>query len=202
MDKLVDRKLPKPYTLCENDIEATLYKEIVNSNIKYTKEFCISYCFCKKLSQNFNCTCQKIYKNKLYPNSCDFKSIIYEYSNDFLSECNPQCPLECESTSYPYSSSIYSYPYYYQDDNTVSHHFRIILYFEAPKYTQISQIPKTTLPDIVSIVGGTLGLFLGLSLLSFVEIIDFIIETVFLVKETFQKRKRNLVIDINLENFK
>ena len=188
LDKIVDRKLPKPYTICENDIDTTIYKEIVNSNIKYTKEFCLTFCFSKKMSQNFNCTSPNIYENKLYPNACDLDSVKNEYSNDFLSECNPQCPLECESTSFPYSSYVYQSRT--QNIFNINYQFGIHLYFEASRYTVISQIAKTTLPDIVSIVGGTLGLFLGLSLLSFVEIFDFIMEAVFLLKETCKKRTK------------
>ena len=41
--------------------------------------------------------------------------------------------------------------------------------------------------------------FLGLSLLSFIEIFDFIMEAAFLVKETFKKKKKNLVINKNFK---
>jgi len=54
------------------------------------------------------------------------------------------------------------------------------VFYEDLKFTQITQIAKTTSTDLVSKVGGTLGLFLGLSLLSFIEIFELLLEILFL----------------------
>lgn len=37
---------------------------------------------------------------------------------------------------------------------------------------EITQIPKTSMIDLISNIGGTLGLFVGMTFLSFVEILD------------------------------
>ena len=50
------------------------------------------------------------------------------------------------------------------------------IYFEQLSYTEISQNAKTELVDLVSNIGGLLGLFIGTSFLSFVEIIEIFIE--------------------------
>ena len=50
------------------------------------------------------------------------------------------------------------------------------IYFNEMKYTFISQKPKTEVVDLVSNMGGTMGLFLGVSFLSFVEIFELIVE--------------------------
>ena len=63
-----------------------------------------------------------------------------------------------------------------QENYNLNKSFIVIVYYESLKYTETSQVPKTTVPDILSIVGGTLGLFLGLSLLSFIEVFGFLIE--------------------------
>ena len=41
-------------------------------------------------------------------------------------------------------------------------------------YTDYYEVPKTTVFDLVSTFGGVFGLFLGFSLLSFVEIVTLI----------------------------
>ena len=58
----------------------------------------------------------------------------------------------------------------------VANHVKVYIYFGDLRYTLISQQPKTILADLVSNVGGTLGLFLGMSFLSFIEIVEIIFE--------------------------
>ena len=146
-----------------------------------------------------------IYENKLYTKVCSYKCAVDGYLNDFVSECNPQCPLECESVSYHLSSYQLTSDIIDIQNELFSFNFtnisvpspklqntiKFIFYFDESKYTEISQIAKTSLPDIVSNVGGTLGLFLGLSLLSFIEIFDFIIEVFYVVKDKFKMKIRS-----------
>ena len=54
------------------------------------------------------------------------------------------------------------------------------VYYEDLKYTRVSQIPKMTFIDLLANIGGTLGLFIGVSFLSFAEIFEAII-TVLLI---------------------
>ncbi len=62
----------------------------------------------------------------------------------------------------------------------------LFVFFDNIDYEKISQIPKTLLNDLVSLIGGVFGLFLGMSCLSFIEIADFIIETFFIISESFK----------------
>jgi hypothetical protein len=48
--------------------------------------------------------------------------------------------------------------------------------FKDLRYTRISQKPKTTWADLVSKIGGLLGLFVGVRLLSLMDICQFILE--------------------------
>ena len=167
----------------------------------------MTLCACKVYSQKCNCTCPSIYESKLYTKVCGYQCAMDDYLNDFSSECNLQCPLECESTSYHLSAYKLTSDLIDIQNESFSFNFsnmseqnrilqesylenviKFIFYFDESKYTEISQIAKTSLPDIVSNVGGTLGLFLGLSLLSFIEIFDFIIEAFFVAKAKFKMK--------------
>ena len=53
--------------------------------------------------------------------------------------------------------------------------FMFSVYFERLEYTLISQSEKTTLSDLVANVGGTFGLFIGISFLSFLEILEVLV---------------------------
>ena len=55
------------------------------------------------------------------------------------------------------------------------------IYFDEMKETIISHEIKTQLPDLVASVGGTLGLFLGLSFLSMIEFIEILMQTLIIL---------------------
>ena len=50
-------------------------------------------------------------------------------------------------------------------------------------FTKISQMAKTDIWDLVSNIGGNSGLFIGISFLSFAEIIELIVELLFIIME-------------------
>ena len=54
--------------------------------------------------------------------------------------------------------------------------------FKELKYTEITQEPKLILADFIAGLGGTLGLFLGVSILSFAEIFEVLIRIILLFK--------------------
>ena len=51
------------------------------------------------------------------------------------------------------------------------------------QYTFINQIPKSDLISLISNIGGTLGLFLGISFFSLVEILEIFMEIVYILKQ-------------------
>ncbi len=59
----------------------------------------------------------------------------------------------------------------------------IYVYFPYLQYTKITQKPKTTEVDLASSIGGSLGLFLGMSFLSFIQLFQIIYETILLMKQ-------------------
>ena len=56
------------------------------------------------------------------------------------------------------------------NDHTVS------LSFGDYKYTETTQHPKMSLSVLISSIGGSLGLFIGIRFLSLVELLEFIVE--------------------------
>jgi len=61
------------------------------------------------------------------------------------------------------------------------HFIGIYVYYNDFKYTLISEEPKTELFNFISNIGGILGLFLGISFLSFIEIFEILFEIVFIL---------------------
>ena len=59
-------------------------------------------------------------------------------------------------------------------------YFGVYVYYDQLKYTLIEQQPKLELYGLVSNIGGTFSLFLGLSIGSFLEIFEVFINFLFL----------------------
>jgi hypothetical protein len=50
------------------------------------------------------------------------------------------------------------------------------VFYDRLSYTEITEKPSVPFVDLVSNVGGTFGLFIGISLLSFLEVVELIYE--------------------------
>ena len=211
LKKIVEKKIAEPYSQCRIISDLAIYKEIVNSNKNYTREYCITLCICKIWAEMCFCYCPSFNDNNHYNQSC-YSTNSRECRNNGLKSrekdkafCENLCPSECETTKFELSTQSFAYDegelieeqknfnassYTNQYTNDSSNILTLQLYFAYLEYTQISQIIKTTVPDLVSIIGGTLGLFLGLSLLSFVEILDFLLEAMYILIDRFKIKQK------------
>ena len=205
LNKFVDKKLPIPYSTCVSTSDSLLFKEIVDANITYTREYCLTLCACKQFTQTCNCSCPSVYENQMFNQSCyNFNSycVIDEMlSEDLKKTCYNLCALECESTSFEVTTQSSQYDFITDQDlanieecsrypnDCYDNSLVITFYYETLKYTETTQIAKTTIPDIISMVGGTMGLFLGLSLLSFIEVFGFFIHVVFIFIQKLKPKK-------------
>ena len=59
-------------------------------------------------------------------------------------------------------------------DKYKKHYVAINIFYPYLEYTEISETPKTSWFDLVSQVGGSLGVFLGLSVFHFLEVFEII----------------------------
>ncbi|CAF0780273.1 unnamed protein product, partial [Brachionus calyciflorus] len=60
----------------------------------------------------------------------------------------------------------------------------LYFYYIDFQYTKIEEVEKMNWLDFIAGIGGTLGLFIGISFLSLVEIVEVIIEVAFVLFET------------------
>lgn len=126
-----------------------------------------------------------------------YNRIIYE-TDDFNTKVLKECPMECDYTVYSksVSSGNYATPreikkqlrrndYFRQrQQNSTYQEIRetmvyLRVYFDELKYRHLTQIPKWMTADFVSAVGGTIGLFLGMTFMSFFEIFEILFEIVY-----------------------
>ncbi len=121
--------------------------------------------------------------------------------------CGGKCPRECEYFEYTksISSSTFSSDYYagkllsvpfvqrkypkLSKSDLKENLISLSLYFKKLQYEEIQQLPAMTFTDFISSFGGTLGLFVGASLISLFELVEgCLIVTKHLYKDL---RKRN-----------
>jgi hypothetical protein len=127
-------------------------------------------------------------------------------SNYLALNCLGSCPLECNRTRFKAFLSSYDvigdffYDYIQSNANLLSDYVKAnltiatakdsftftLVYYESMSYTLVTETPTMDLVALLANIGGTLGLFLGVSLLHVCEVIDVIIQ-IFLIKTNLIK---------------
>ena len=191
------------------EFTSELYELIVRKNVTYRQVDCFDLCLQKMVISACQCYSLKYLKLVDGVGPClsldELKCFKQENDRFLQSEksklCGDQCPLECNSVDYEFSYSISDFPTeeYFNSFKLNSSSKKIYLngeyvnfetykksfiglniYYPYLKYTEIVEVEKFSLIDLLSNIGGTLGLFLGISFLSFIEIFEILFE-IFLV---------------------
>lgn len=171
--KNVAKEMPKPYNDCQE-----------NEKASYRKLNCIAACNQEQVNSRYNCSLRGYYENKTFQRCT--RSDLHTL---FLHECSVKCSQECVLTTYSTQETRDLRTTYM----TVSlgrgktieipvHNitdYVIKIYYASLDYIELSQVPKTSQSDLVSSIGGTLGLFLGASFLSFIEFFELLTEIIF-----------------------
>jgi hypothetical protein len=190
-EKLVDIKLRHPYNRCLEDVELfkknrTVVDYMDSLNRSLSRDLCVDISFAIDYLENNPCNCtanatlgdlwNKCVLRGLYSSENTDKCSLEYYRNVFLSTLvTKYCPQQCETTSYLVETVLMkSFSY-----DLVS----FSAYYKSLKYTVINQKPEITFSSLISNVGGIMGLFLGINFLSFIEIIELILETIIIILE-------------------
>jgi hypothetical protein len=137
---------------------------------------------------------------------CQFKfDGKFLYDNITRDACKPPCPLECNQTIFNtrISSSKLNLNYYSMiidkfavnneiidkneslslEDKTNSI-IKFNIYYESMSYKKTTESISMDIVALLSNIGGTLGLFLGVSLLTAVELVDIILQAILIFFQT------------------
>ncbi len=144
---------------------------------------------------------QNVTKCQLNKNlECTYNFFLQNYTqNNFIHKfCLPLCPLECNQTEIktPYTFSHLNGDVFLEvlnrninlvkdfsnDDKKLNSDrakesvVRINIFYDSLSYTLSTESPKMDVVSLLSNIGGNLGLFLGVSLISLCELIEALIE--------------------------
>jgi hypothetical protein len=127
----------------------------------------------------------------------DCKNNVFNNKDSIFADCI-ECPQECDSVSYEISTTFSQYPGRRYAEKLIQNSFlnktftdvksnmsvlresilSFGVYYSELKYTEIDQLEKQSIIEFVCNLGGTFGLFIGASVLSFIEILEGIIAVV------------------------
>jgi hypothetical protein len=200
-----------PYTDCQDlsSFQSTLFDLVKQSNYSYSQTDCFHSCLQRDIINT--CGCYYTRYTQIYDTAQPCLNLtqldcIQRVSSAFEQDkCTSECPLECDSVKYEYSLSSMSYPsqsFYDKlksDVNTLSslesyfginlstienykkYFLMVNVYYPYLVYTKITESPKFTLVDLISQTGGSLGMFCSFSLFHFIEIIEILIISVYIL---------------------
>ena len=180
---------------------------LTKTNSIYRQKDCLNLCQTEYLIKHCNLSSQlgfiwEIDRNE--NDDCQENETKSFFSKDINEYCTPFCPMECDSIDYKidlmssvfpnqaYASELALHrkikPKYPNGTNITLEDLRasvvaFSVYYSDFKYTYIQQLPKMQIVDAVSNFGGLLGLFVGVSFLSFIELIECLIQIVLISLE-------------------
>ena len=203
VSRVFEEVLPKPYSQCDipNDasyqISSDLYDRIRASEYEYTQQICYNACVHKKLVER--CNCVRPNEQTFFPEAkvCSLKdACLKNFTSAFFNyreNCFEWCPLQCNRSQYLTTLSVI--PLSIDFSSTVKGNFasdfitrpinfenaknsiaRIYIFYDSLSYIKsVEQARSGSVLELAANIGGILGLFLGVSLLSFFELIEVLI---------------------------
>ena len=183
--------------------DSILYRNLVDNNVSYNQQDCYTQCFQKTVEEKCSCYFSAFLPVKLkqpcYNNTCPsnlLDSFISDESPDFK-QCSQLCPLECKKNifSYAISSSGYITEKYaelnYMNNSIITSKYNgskvtyediksgvviLNIYYDDLSYTDVTESVKINENQLIANIGGSLGLCIGMSILSLVELFEILFE--------------------------
>ena len=186
-------------------MRSSIFNFIQSQNGQYRQNDCFELCLQHFIIDQCKCFYSPLAVGKIKCPPCSnqsdcvletFKNIIPDIGN----RCALECPLECDYIKYDLSYSTIAYPTKEYFDGLKNEsktykntsfeefqgtHLYLNLFFASKEYTEIREVPKLTEVDLISLLGGVLGIFLGFSVFSLVELIEILLQIIaFIFRKT------------------
>jgi hypothetical protein len=219
--RIFKERLPYPYNDCIKDVSSSYKSVLVKyiltkTNSLYRQKDCFNLCLIQYLKNmcdlpiplsylweikwgNISLNCAKTAYSKFYeknlddiclkdcPNECD----SIEFTIEVMTSKFPSQAYALELMNNSKIKSNYPPGYNITLDDLRESMVQFSVYYTDFYYTHISQIPKEELVDLVSTFGGLFGLFIGMSFLSFGELIEIIVEVLIILCEKSKVKNIN-----------
>ena len=195
--KTITNNYPAPYSEC-TDLSSSatskssqLYTYIVlTKNKTYRQYDCFNLCLQRAIEMSCGCFWARYdhIDNETFQcfNLTHLECIKKEQAEFNELICIDECPLECDSTTYSLQASMLEFPsrqmydvfkrevtlanYSYTYEMYKESVLALNIFYPYAQYTRITESPKTTPIDLLSQIGGSLGMCVGFSLFHAIEV--------------------------------
>ncbi len=186
-----------PYSDCLSDLtpfsnySQRLFDYFAHFNVtQYDQDLCIDLCYQDNLIKRCNC-CSLLTSRLLNAGYCvsdtelacenNFKILFTtQNTNKF---CRNVCRNQCTRQIFTYATSLAKYPTYSKDqtlDDRARENLRFIVNYSRKIYTSTTENPAVTFDTLIGSIGGQLGFFIGMSLVSVLEVFELLTELLML----------------------
>lgn len=194
-----------------DSFDSNVFRFMINSTqYSYRQKDCFDYCIAQEMMRKCNLTgpldrydiiWNRYWTKQLH--GCLYSTYV-EFIKNLKENCSNDCPLECHSNTFQLTISSTNFPNY-EFSKKLANDSKIInkypadykitqkdleeslisfeVYYNDMTYIRITELPKGKMIDLVANVGGILGLFIGISFLSFIEILEILLEICLIIFE-------------------
>ncbi|RMZ93689.1 acid-sensing ion channel 1 isoform X2, partial [Brachionus plicatilis] len=199
----------RPYSNCNaqandaNNNFSDVFKLVHANTIKYTQTLCVFQCF-QRLIVN-ECKCFVSFYPSFFDaapcsnqsqRSCANKNFeMFKKEDYFEKVCLEDCPLECDGmwfdttvssnqfTNLKFKQALQNYDgpgaVYFNKSINMEDLVAANIHFKSLNYIKITENPTIDIVGLISSIGGVAGLFLGISMLTLVEIFECLMQVFF-----------------------
>ena len=202
--------LAQPYSDCALDPEnpvfsSDLYDLIRSSKYDYTQSFCIEQCLQDLIVQKCNCSFPALVSlfnsSRCIEIGCGMMqySKVFAQNNYIQKLCEPRCPLECNSTTFTYTTANFAlvnniYANIIRSRPNLASDFisrnlsesaakesvaQLNVFYDSLTYRVSEESPQWDMLTLLANLGGNLGLYLGVSMFSVCEWVTTLLEIYF-----------------------
>ena len=167
--------------------DSDIVKTMKSLNMKYRQKDCFDMCFQQYIIQQCDCYLPNTYSfqnqnpcTNILNMFCFYQKYKEYFEYYFHNVCHKLCPSECETIKYSVSASFSDFPskmsynLWANSPKLMTHNktprtfeslkremIYLYIYFDELKYMSTRELPNLTFIELLSNIGGTLGLFLG-----------------------------------------
>ena len=200
IEKHIVKTLPKPYSdvncVAKDDIVGYKYKSDYDLPNTYTFERCMLDCLLYHGIQQCKCRFQKYGSDTC--TLADYYFCIRPREREYYHKCD--CKKPCEQTTYSTQLTTLQLPTPLLLEHFINQNFTytteeeirrnviaLNVFYPSLHYTVTEQVEAFTFDELISNLGGQLGLFLGASLMTMVELAEALAR----ITCSWYKRKNN-----------
>jgi hypothetical protein len=200
VNREIIQKKEHPYSECIEDLDnykfsnSSIYNHITKVlNNTYKKHECLKYLKNEEALKILNCYISWLPMLNNERDLCSSDQCLNcdaVFANYGRSD---MCPLECTSSSYELTfvnmdypsiarinelkkkkeiTSKFMNPSNVSNEDIASSVVKLKIYYDKMSYRLLKEVPKVSELSLISNIGGTMGLFLGISLLTLIEILE------------------------------